>query len=206
MSIAFLLIKAWLIGVAIAAPVGPIGVLCIRKTLQLGIMGTVSVGLGAALGDSVYGIIAALGLSTISHFLLDKVFLIKIIGGLFLLYLAYKEMKNSYASEQIMSKNKASFTLISEVFLLTLANPMTILSVIAIFAGIGEQPESAAQSLIMVLGIFLGSLTWWLFLGGIILKIKQKLPETWLQRIKYFSALTLGIFGIISLLSVLEIF
>lgn len=205
MSISFVLIKAWLIGVAVAAPVGPIGVLCIRKTLQLGITGTVSVGLGAAFGDSVYGLIAALGLSTVSHFLLDKVFLIKIIGGLFLLYLAYKEVKSSYASEQIVSKHKASFRLISEVFFVTLANPMTILSIIAIFAGIGEKPESVAESLIMMLGIFLGSLTWWLFLGGLIIKIKHKLPETWLQRIKYFSALTLGIFGIISLLSILKI-
>jgi putative LysE/RhtB family amino acid efflux pump len=70
MSILFYFIKAWLIGIAIAAPVGPIGMLCIRKTLELGLKGALLVGLGAALADGCYGVIAALGLSAISHFLL----------------------------------------------------------------------------------------------------------------------------------------
>lgn len=203
MSIFFYLIKSWMIGIAIAAPVGPIGMLCIRKTLELGFIGAVLVGLGAALADSVYGLVAALGLSAISHFLLAKAVMIKIIGGVFLLYLAYKEVKNLPRSKSTAIKSRASFALFAEVFFLTVTNPVTILSFIGIFASITGEPTSSIESSSMVLGIFLGSMTWWLILGGIITKIKHQLPEIWLHRIKYLSAAMLGGFGITAIITVL---
>jgi len=150
------LLKAWMIGVAVAAPVGPIGLLCIRKTLELGLKGAILVGLGAALADSCYGLIAALGLSAISHFLLQKAIIIKIIGGLFLLYLSYKEVKSINPSVAALAKNKTSVKLVSEIFFLTLTNPMTILSFIGIFASISGEATTAIESLSMVLGIFRG--------------------------------------------------
>jgi putative LysE/RhtB family amino acid efflux pump len=193
-----------MIGIAIAAPVGPIGILCIRKTFELGLRGTILVGLGAALADSVYGLVAALGLSVISQFLLGKDAFIKIVGGMLLLYLAYKELKSKTLTNEPPLKDKANLRLASEVFLLTLANPLTILSFISIFASISDGPTTYAKSLSMVLGIFLGSMTWWLALGSILLKIKHKLPQTWLHRIRYVSALALAGFGIVAIISGLK--
>ncbi|MES2215551.1 MAG: LysE family transporter [Pseudomonadota bacterium] len=201
MSIIFYFIKTWMIGIAIAAPVGPIGMLCIRKTLEFGLKGAILVGLGAALADSCYGLIAALGLSAISHFLLAKATPIKIVGGIFLLYLAYKEIKHTSTSVVTLATNKTSTKLILEIFFLTLTNPMTILSFIGIFASISEGPTTSIQSLIMVLGIFAGSMSWWLILGSAITRIKHKLPEIWLSRIKYLSAFILAAFGIFAVMS-----
>jgi putative LysE/RhtB family amino acid efflux pump len=200
------LLKAWLVGIAIAAPVGPIGILCIRKTLELGFKGTILVGLGAALADSVYGLVAALGLSIISQFLLAKAALIKIVGGMLLLYLAYKEFKNKNLASEPSLKSKADLRLGVEVFLLTLANPLTTLSFMSIFASMsdGDGPTTYAKALSMVLGVFLGSMTWWLILGSMLLRVKDKLSQTWLHRIRYVSALVLTGLGIVAIISGLK--
>ena len=197
MSILVHLFEAWLIGIAIAAPVGPIGMLCIRKTLEIGLIGAIAVGLGAALADSVYGLIAALGLTAVSLFLLAQTIYIKFIGGLFLLYLAYNELKvRPNSSDAKVMKSKKMGRLTSEVFLLTLTNPATILSFIAIFASIGGGVTSDVEMFLLVAGIFLGSMTWWLFLGTLIVKVKHKLPESRLHGIRYLSACILGGFGL----------
>jgi putative LysE/RhtB family amino acid efflux pump len=204
MSTITYLIEAWIIGVAIAAPVGPIGMLCIRKTLEIGMVGAIAVGLGAALADSVYGLIAATGLSAISSFLLAQTTYIKLIGGAFLLYLAYTEIVANPSSSAANVGKKKTSRLIAEVFVLTLTNPATILSFIGIFASIGGGATSATLMALMVFGIFLGSMTWWLILGTIIIHIKHKLPELWIHRIRYVSALILGGFGVWAMFSVLK--
>lgn len=202
MSTLIHLMEAWMIGIAIAAPVGPIGMLCIRKTLEIGIVGAIAVGLGAALADSAYGLVAALGLTAVSHFLLAKAVYIKLVGGVFLLYLAYKELKVIPSSAGVaVGKNKNMGKLTAEVFFLTLTNPATILSFIGIFASIGGGATSTTEMFLLVLGIFLGSMTWWLFLGTLIVKIKHKLPESWIHRIRYLSAIILGGFGLWAVLS-----
>lgn len=196
--------EAWMIGVAIAALVGPISLLFIRKTLEIGLWGAIAVGLGAALADGVYGIVAATGLTAVSHFVLEKETYIKLIGGLFLLYLAYTEITNKpNKSGLTLDKNKKISGLMSTVFFLTLTNPVTILSFVGIFASIGGGATSILEMLLMVIGVFLGSLSWWLILGTIIIKIKHKLPEIWINRIHYASALILGGFGVFAILSTL---
>lgn len=196
------LLKAWIIGIAIAAPVGPIGMLCIRKTLELGVKGALAVGFGAALADGTYGLIAATGLDLFSDFLLERATLIRIFGGIFLLYLAYTEITSPLSQDpeqagQIQQLGKLS----SKVFILTLSNPMTILTFVGIFAILGGASITLTQSFVMVLGIFLGSMTWWLILASFILKIKHKLPELWLHRIRYISAIILATFGVIAIFS-----
>lgn len=202
MSTLIHLMEAWLIGIAIAAPVGPIGMLCIRKTLEIGLVGAIAVGLGAALADSAYGLVAALGLTAVSHFLLAKATYIKLVGGVFLLYLAYRELKVKPSSAGVtVGKSKNMSRLTAEVFFLTLTNPTTILSFIGIFASIGGAATSTTEMFLLVLGIFLGSMTWWLCLGTLIIKIKHKLPESWIHRIRYLSAIILGGFGLWAVLS-----
>jgi putative LysE/RhtB family amino acid efflux pump len=195
-------IEACLIGIAIAAPVGPIGMLCIRKTIDLGLKGSLAVGLGAALADSVYGLIAAMGISAISQFLMNQVHFIKLIGGLLLIYLAYNEFKQAHVSIKSAEVKEGRLALLTtNVFFLTLANPATILSFIAIFASIGGDSATVAELILLVFGVFVGSMIWWTFLGTLIVKIKHKLPQTWLDRIRYASAIMLGAFGVFALIA-----
>jgi putative LysE/RhtB family amino acid efflux pump len=202
MSVLLYFIKSLIIGVAIAAPVGPIGMLCIRKTLELGFIGAIAVGIGAALADSIYGLVAATGLTIISQFLIEHAVIIKIVGGIFLLYLAFRELTVANASVAVSNTNKEFTKLAIAVFFLTLTNPMTILSFIGIFASIGgESSISITESIVMVIGIFVGSMLWWMILGASITKAKRYFSERHLNWIKYFAASILGCFGIISIIS-----
>lgn len=95
MSILAYFSQSFLIGFVIAASFGPIGMLCVRKTIEIGFAGALAVGLGAALADGFYGFIAGAGLTVISNFLLEKTDIIKLLGGLLLIYMAYKESKSN---------------------------------------------------------------------------------------------------------------
>ncbi len=204
MSIILYFLKAMLIGIAIAAPVGPIGFLCIKKTIESGYKAGLAVGAGAALADATYGLIAAFGLSAVMHILITSAWIIKLCGGVLLLYLAYRELKlstQSTANSPTMGRS-SKVKLMMEVFLLTMTNPMTILTFIGIFASISNGPATILESFVMVLGIFLGSMVWWVILASMIVKIKHKLPQVWLNYIKYLSAAILVGFGIYTLLSV----
>lgn len=202
MSLDFLL-KGILLGFSIAAPVGPIGVLCIRKTLQFGRLSGLFSGLGAAFADSIYAVIAAFGLTVISNFLLAGQFWFRLIGGVFLLYLGWKTFVAKPASE---TKNVSHTTLLNDfvsTFFLTITNPMTILSFLAVFAGLGLSNVNGDyfQASALVLGVFLGSAAWWLLLSeGITLfrkKVSQKVM-TWINRI---AGLIILAFGFAALLS-----
>jgi putative LysE/RhtB family amino acid efflux pump len=194
--------KAWIMGIAIAAPVGPIGILCIRKTLELGLRGTISVGIGAALADGIYGFIAAAGLSTLSQFLLTKTEFIQFGGGLFLLYLAYYELKKHDTDFKTKITSKKMLPLATKVFFLTLSNPLTIITFLGVFAIFTDANLTIFKAFMMMLGVLLGSMTWWLILGSLISFLKQKLPDLWFQRVHYISALILGGFGILAVLSI----
>lgn len=199
----FYFLKAWLIGLAIAAPIGLIGMLCITRALAFGLTGAILVGFGAALADACYGAIAALGLSTMISLLSQQIVVIKAVGGVFLLYLAYREIRHAKITKKVSTIYAKKLQIVCEAFLLTLINPMTILSFVAIFASISSGPVSLFELLAMIAGIFFGSMTWWFILGGIVVKICHKIPSVWLERIHYFSSIVLGSFGAFSLLNLL---
>lgn len=199
MSMMFYFFKAWIIGIAIAAPVGPIGMLCIKKTLEFGIKGALIVGFGAALADSIYGIIATFSINTISQIMLNKSNILKLIGSIFLLYIAYREFCSSKSKKMAHIKDKHIINQLVTVFFLTLTNPMTILTFIGVFASIGTLTASTPESMIIVAGIFFGSITWWIILGMIIATIKQKIPNTWFEKIKLISCIILICFALFSI-------
>lgn len=196
MSTLLYFLKAWVIGIVIAAPVGPIGMLCIKKTLELGMNGALLVGLGAALADCTYGFIAALGFTVISDIMLSGGVYLKLIGGMSLLYIAYREAKSSSASKEACVSGKSRIKLVSQVYFLTMTSPVTILTFVGIFASISAGSSTRLESIMMMFGIFFGSMTWWCILGAIITKIKGKLPKIWLGRIKWISCFILGSFGL----------
>lgn len=195
-------IKSWFIGLAIAAIVGPISMLFIRKTLELGFIGAVSVGLGACLGDLIYAVIAVTGITVLSSFLLENAFIIKVIGGVFLIYLGLKEIRNKDSvTDSIMSHRKQFFKLSAQTMFLTLTSPLTIMTFIGVFASIGGTIVTVQDSIIMAVGVFLGSMTWWMILGKIVTTTKKYLSKTWIDRIRYLSAIILLGFGLVALIS-----
>lgn len=164
-----LFLKGLVFGFLLAATVGPMWVLCFRRTLAQGALAGFISGMGIAVADGLYGAVAAFGLTAISGFLLGQSFWLGLIGGLFLTYLGISTLLTKPVKLE-EEKNPARTNLI-QAFLstlgLTLANPPTILAFAAIFAGLGlaSGNDYGAASLV-VLGVFLGSASWWVVLAA----------------------------------------
>ncbi|MFY8020417.1 MAG: LysE family translocator [Bacteroidia bacterium] len=202
MTIAYF-IKGLIIGFSVAAPVGPIGVLTIKRTLSEGRTAGFVTGLGAAFADSLYGVVAGFGLSAISSFLLTHEFWIKLIGGLFLLYLGVKSFMAKPASTAANVDSKGLFNHFISTFFLTVSSPATILSFVAIFTGLGlgTSQTDYATSFTLVVGVFLGSALWWLILSSIMAYFQSKISSDKLIWINRFSGLIILSFGIFALYS-----
>jgi threonine/homoserine/homoserine lactone efflux protein len=193
--------KGLIIGFSIAAPVGPIGVLCIQRTLVQGrVFGLVS-GLGAATADGIYGLIAGFGLTVISNFLIGQQFWLRLVGGLFLCYLGVKTLTSKAYETSAKAQGKNLLSAYSSVFLLTLTNPMTILSFAAIFVGLGvaDHQNNSVTAFILVLGVFLGSALWWLILSSCVSFFKHRISKKSLTTINRFSGVIILMFAAMSL-------
>jgi threonine/homoserine/homoserine lactone efflux protein len=204
MDISFFL-RGLLIGLSIAAAVGPMSILCIQCTLHRGwLYGLVS-GLGVATADAVYGSIAGFGLTAISTFLVSHQLWIRLLGGLFLAYLGIKTLL-ARPAERAASASAHNFPgAYLSTFLLTLTNPMTILSFVAIFAGIGVggASKSYLSAAIVVCGVFLGSTLWWLLLTGGVSLLRERFTGRWLLWINRISGMVIVLFGVFALVSLL---
>src|SRR5881396_291761 len=156
------------IGFSIAAPVGPIGVLCIQRALAQGRLCGFASGLGAATADAVYGCVAGFGLTAVSDLLVTQQTWLQLIGGLFLCYLGVKNFFARPAQSAAAPKGGALTGAYASTFLLTLTNPMTILSFAGVFAGLGFGGGATdyAGAALLVSGVFLGSALWWLLLSA----------------------------------------
>ncbi|CAM5194828.1 hypothetical protein UACE39S_02295 [Ureibacillus acetophenoni] len=192
-----MLIKGLIIGFSIAAPVGPIGILCIKRTLEHGrFVGFVS-GLGAATADGLYGLIAGLGLTVITNFLIGQQWWLQIIGGAFLCYLGVKIFFSKPSNKSAKAEGSKPFTAYISTFFLTITNPVTILSFIAIFSGLGiTHNYSTSLGLILVLGVFLGSTLWWLLLSNIAGIISNRMKNFSLGIVNRISGVILLLFGL----------
>lgn len=208
MDISFF-IRGLLIGLSIAATVGPMSVLCIQRTLNKGqLYGLVS-GLGIATADGVYGSIAAFGLTLITNFLIQEQIWIRLIGGLFLIYLGMKTILSRPSEKAVALNIKSNGYLgaYASTFLLTLTNPLTILSFAAIFAGIGvgSASNNFISATVIVFGVFFGSTLWWIILTSIISLLRKKMDAQWLLWINRISGAIITLFGIGALLSLMSL-
>jgi threonine/homoserine/homoserine lactone efflux protein len=161
-----LALKGLAFGFILAATVGPMWVLCLRRTLASGALAGLVSGMGIAVADGFYGAVAAFGLTAISGFLLAHAFWIGLVGAVFLVYLGIKTLT---ASPVIEEKTESPLSLPS-AFLstlgLTLTNPPTILAFAAIFAGLGLASTSDyAAAAVIVAAVFIGSAVWWIILA-----------------------------------------
>ncbi len=198
------LFKGLIIGFSIAAPVGPIGVLCIRRTLTGGRASGLLSGLGAATADGIYGCIAGFGLVFVSNFLINQQVWLRLIGGLFLCYLGIKYFLAKPAERAASVKGNGLVNSYTSTFFLTLTNPMTVLSFAAIFAGLGlSTRESYTSSVLLVGGVFLGSALWWLILSWSVNLLHSRFNYRrlwWLNKIS--GTIIIG-FGVVALFSLL---
>ncbi|MES2251261.1 MAG: LysE family transporter [Pseudomonadota bacterium] len=204
-----LFLKALVIGLSIAAPVGPIGLLCIQRTLAHGrTIGFLS-GLGAALADACYGAIGAFGVSAVVSTMVAARVPLALGGAAFLAWMGVQLLRAPAATQARAAEDAATpVKALLSVFVLTLANPMTILSFVAVFASLGSghvgSGSGSGAALTMVMGVFLGSALWWLGLSGIVSMVRHKLGARVLQGINKLSgALLLGfaVFQLSTLLS-----
>ena len=203
-----LFLRSLLIGLSIAATVGPMSILCIQRTLSKGyVYGLVS-GMGIATADAVYGSIAGFGLTVIAAFLVSQQTWIRLVGGLFLVYLGLKTILTRPAERAAAAKARANNFLgaYTSTLLLTLTNPLTILSFVAIFAGIGVGTASTTgrnylTATFVVLGVFLGSALWWCILTSGISLLRGKFSQVWLLWLNRLSGSIIALFGILSLIS-----
>jgi threonine/homoserine/homoserine lactone efflux protein len=211
-----LFFRSVLIGLAIAAPVGPVGVLCIRRSLAFGRASGFASGLGAATADALYGGIAAFGLTVVVDLIMGQRLTLQLFGGAFLIYLGLRtimEKANSPAVIQDISYETGPHPTrhalnwrglghdYSSTFLLTLTNPMTILSFAAIFTGLGATTVRGG-GILVVSGVFLGSALWWLALSLITGWLHGRLMGSdfilWTNRVAGGIVITYGILAIAS--------
>ena len=198
------LLRGFVVGISIAAPVGPIGVLCIRRTLAGGRwIGFIS-GLGAATADALYGSIAGFGLAFLSGFLLQQQSWLRLIGGIFLLYLGIKTALARLAVRAAQVQDRGWLGAYSSTLFLTLTNPMTILSFAAIFAGLGLASRAGDYlgAGALVLGVFLGSACWWLTLSGLVSFLRNRMKPSGLTWVNRVSGMVILCFGVAALLGV----
>jgi threonine/homoserine/homoserine lactone efflux protein len=204
MDITFLL-RGLAIGFSIAAPVGPIGVLCIRRTLDKGRASGLISGLGAATADAIYGCIAGFGLVFISNFLVSQQVWLRLIGGVFLCYLGLKTLLAKPGEQAALGKRNGLVYSYASTFFLTLTNPMTIISFAAIFAGLGLASTGGnyVSAGVLVLGVFIGSALWWLILSSGVGVLRVKFNPHGLQWVNRISGVIITGFGLFALLSAL---
>jgi len=202
MDLTFLL-RGLVIGFSIAAPVGPIGVLCIRQTLARGRLAGLVSGLGAATADAIYGCVAGLGLTFISNILINRQLWLHLAGGLFLCYLGIKFFLEKPSNRAALASGDSIVRIYASTFFLTLTNPMTILSFVAIFAGLGL--ASTAGNIMsagaLILGVFAGSALWWLILSCGVDMLRDKFDLRGLQWVNRISGSIITGFGLFALLS-----
>jgi threonine/homoserine/homoserine lactone efflux protein len=199
------LFKGIVIGISIAAPVGPIGILCIRRSFAEGRHIGLATGLGAATADAIYGAVAAFGLTVISSFLVGQRFWLTLLGGLFLCYLGIRTLTSKPSAQAARPRGGGSLAsaYFSTLFL-TLTNPMTILSFVAVFAGfgLGASPDYLSAGALIV-GVFTGSGLWWLLLSSGVALFRSSLTPSWMRVINRFSGSVILAFGLYSLSTLL---
>jgi threonine/homoserine/homoserine lactone efflux protein len=199
------LAKGAVLGFSIAAPVGPIGVLCIRRTLAEGRLVGLCTGLGAAAADGVYGAVAALGLTAVTRALVGASGIVRLAGGALLLVMAWRTWRSRPAERAASAGGTGLLGAFGSTFALTITNPMTIVSFIAVFAGlgIGSTQGRPAAALLLVLGVIAGSAAWWFLLSGGVSLLRSRFDEralTWVNRV---AAAIIAAFGVVAVGSVI---
>lgn len=204
MELLNLLIKGLIIGVSVSIPMGPIGIICVQRTLHKGQLSGFISGLGAAIADSFFALVAGLGLGFLASFFQEQRLWLMLIGGSILIFLGLKLfLSNLVESVRHPKRNKSGLVgdFIS-VFFLTLSNPLTIIFFGAIFAGWNILESGTVwHALWAILGIFLGAMLWWGMLTTLVHAFRDKFSLRRLILLNKIAGLIIAGFGAFALLS-----
>lgn len=172
-----LFLKSLILGISVSAPVGPIGLLCIQRTLTRGKLAGFLTGFGAVTANLIYASIAAFGFSVVSVFLIEQELYLKIFGSVFLFYLGIKTLLKKPADTAAKLDGETLASMYLSTFLLMITNPSTIFNFIAMFTGLGfdQDSSSLATTLSLISGVFVGTSIWWLFLSSVVSRFKNKI-------------------------------
>lgn len=192
--------RGLVLGFTIAAAVGPISLLIIRRVVAEGRLVGLASGLGVATADGLYGGVAAFGLTAITDLLVGGGRLLGLIGGLFLLWLAWRTATSVPTTEAAVTQRRSGLPgAYLSILGLTLTNPTTILSFAALFAGLGVKGDSLADSALITLGVFLGSLAWWVVLTLAVGAVRTRITPRWIRGINVVSGVLIGGFAVLSI-------
>jgi putative LysE/RhtB family amino acid efflux pump len=187
--------KGLLLGLSIAAPVGPIGILCIRRTMSLGFAAGLAGGLGTAVADALYAGLAAFGFATFLSDWIEANGWVRQFGAMMLLYLAFQAWQTKPGGEAAEIDATSLAGTFAATFALTLANPATILSFLAIFTAFGIETAPTEDIALLVVAVFLGSLGWWIALAGAVSALRARIDENTTRLINRGAALLLAAFA-----------
>ncbi len=199
-----ILLKGIVIGFSLAAPIGPVGIMCIRRTLTHGhLRGFVS-GLGAASADAVYALVAAFGITLISNFILQHEYAIRLVGGILLILLGVRTLAKQPAEKNGKNGLNGHASAYVTMFFLTFTNPMTLFAFLVVFAGMGAGSVvgDTLKASFLVAGVFLGSALWFVFITTAVHVYKEKFKIWGLKAVNLIAGLFILICGIVILVSI----
>jgi threonine/homoserine/homoserine lactone efflux protein len=191
--------RGLILGFTIAAAVGPISLLTIRRTLAHGRIYGLASGLGVALADATYGGIAAFGLTAVTSLLVGGRLVLGLVGGVFLLVLGWRTMTSRPDAVAVADERPGLVGAFLSIFGLTMTNPMTIISFAAIFAGLGVVGRGGADAALLTLGVFCGSMSWWLILTTVVSALRARVTVRALTWVNRTSGVVLLGFAIVSI-------
>lgn len=193
------------IGLAIAAPIGPVGILCIRKALADGRLAAIVAGGGAAIADTIFGAVVGLGLGAVSDFLALHQTVFRLAGGAFMAILGVKTWAAAAWAEAPAAAGGAGMVRdFVSAFAITITNPATILGVVGVFAALGAagRPAAPADSWLLVAGVLTGSLLWWMVLASLAAAVRTSVTPTRMRVFNRLSAALLLLFAAAAVISV----
>jgi len=206
LDIALIFLRGIAIGFAIAAPIGPVGILCIRKALADGRLAAFVAGLGAALADSLFGAVAAFGIGAVMGFVNGQMVALKVVGGVFMLWLGVHTWRSAaVAVEAEPGKGPGMLRDFLSTFVITITNPGTIFGVAGVFAALGPmgRPGLGLPTGMLVAGIFAGSALWWLTLSALASAARNRFTPERMRLFNHLSGAMLMVFGAAALGSLL---
>jgi threonine/homoserine/homoserine lactone efflux protein len=195
-----LLIRGMIAGFIIAAPVGPVNVFCIHRTVEKGWKAGVIAGVGAAAADTLYGAIAGFSISFVIALLIRQVFWVRLFGGILLIGIGASYLVRS-PQPLDPSKDRADHSDVISALLLTLMNPTTVLSFLAVLAALRmDEHRPWWQTAVLVAGIFFGLMAWWIVLSAVVNHFREKIHGRMMLWMNRVAGLAIAGFGIVTLI------
>lgn len=194
-------IKGFLVGLSVAAPIGPVAIFCIRQTLALGTLTGLISGLAVSFADGIYSWLAAYSTHLVEHLIQTYSLWLYLFGGCFLLFLGITVFRSAPSNQSDSTLSRNLFRSFYRTLLLTFASPMTTLLFIGMFTayGVFEQPIPQNGLFSLVAGVFFGALSWWTFLAFFIGFIQKRFNAHFFKYINYISGFLISTYGLFTL-------